>query len=184
MNTEILARAAKIKLLILDVDGVLTNGQVILGNHEEEFKAFHIRDGLGIRLLMKTGVKIAVITGKQSHIVTRRMQDLGVQHVYQNQLNKVPAYLELVKTLQLQPEQTAHVGDDLPDLPLFKSVGLSVAVADAYPLLKAKAHYVTQALGGQGAVREVCELIMQAQNTLQDIQTQLSVSGALLKNDK
>ena len=183
MNIE--ARAAKIKLLILDVDGVLTRGDIILGNGEkEEYKAFNIKDGLGMRLLMKTGVQVAIITGKESHVVARRMKDLGVEHVYQNAPDKIPAFHALLTKLKLEYSEVAYVGDDLPDLPLIRLVGLGIAVNDAYEFIKPHAHYITHGGGGEGAVREVCDLIMRAQNTLESVQNSFFENGALLTHGK
>ncbi|MDF2529592.1 MAG: 3-deoxy-D-manno-octulosonate 8-phosphate phosphatase [Gammaproteobacteria bacterium] len=184
MQSDLIGRAKQIKLLILDVDGVLTDGKLYIGNDSEELKAFNVKDGLGMRLLMKTGVELAIITGKQSHIVQRRMQELDIKYVFQGQANKLPAYLELIKQLNLKPEQTAYMGDDLPDLPLLKRVGLATIVADANGFIVPHAHYQTQARGGKGAVREVCELIMSAQGTLQTVQESFLKDGSLLHSSK
>ncbi|MDF2690508.1 MAG: 3-deoxy-D-manno-octulosonate 8-phosphate phosphatase [Gammaproteobacteria bacterium] len=184
MQNDLIERAKHIKLLILDVDGVLTDAKLYIGNDKEELKAFNVRDGLGMRLLMKTGVELAIITGKQSHIVARRMQDLEVKHVFQGQPNKLPAYLSLIQQLQLSPEQTAYLGDDLPDLPLLKKVGLAAVVADADAFIVPHAHYQTRAKGGKGAVRELCELIMSAQGHLQAIQESFFKDGSILHSPK
>lgn len=184
MQTDSFNRAKNIKLLILDVDGVLTNGQLFMGNDQEEYKAFNVRDGLGMRLLQKTGIELAIITGKQSNIVYRRAQELDVKHVYQGQPNKVPAFLDLLAKLKLNPEQCAYLGDDLPDLPLLKRVGLAGVVADAMPFIVPHAHYQTKALGGNGAVREFCELIMEAQGNLLRIQESFLRDGSLLHSPK
>lgn len=160
----LLARARAIRLLCLDVDGVLTDGSVILGNNGEELKAFNIKDGFGIRALQKFGIEIALITGRQSVLVERRALELKIKHVYQGNSDKRGAYATLLAQLQLSPNQTAHVGDDYPDLPLFEQVGLAVAPADAHDTVKECAHWVTQRNGGQGAVRELCDLILHAQN--------------------
>jgi len=163
----VLEKAAKIRLLILDVDGVLTDGKLYIGDDGQDSKAFYARDGLGIKMLQNTGVNIAVITGKTSQVVEHRMRyGLGVQHIFQGQKDKVPPFQQLCKDLNVKPEEVAHVGDDINDLPVFARIGLSIAVADAYPLVLDYADWCTQAKGGQGAVREVCELIMQAQGTL------------------
>ncbi len=165
---EILEKARPVRLIIFDVDGVLTDGNLYLGNSGEELKAFNIKDGLGIKLLMQSGVEVGVITGRSSELVAQRMQSLGVKHIYQGQHEKLPAYQELVAKLGLEPEQVAYVGDDLIDLPLMRRVGFAVAVEDAHPLVKQHAHWQTPAAGGKGAVREVCELLMKAQGTLDE----------------
>lgn len=159
---DVKARAARIKLVVFDVDGVLTDGRLYYGAGGEELKVFHVQDGQGIKRLQKAGVQVAVISGRDSAAVTRRMQDLGLEHVFQGDEDKLPILEKLLKGLGLSPEQTACVGDDLPDLPLLKHVGLGVAVANAQPSLKAAAHYVTTAHGGLGAAREVCDLILEA----------------------
>ena len=165
----VLEKAQKLRLLILDVDGVLTDGKLFFDEHGKEYKSFHARDGHGIKLLQQTGVKVAVISGRKSVSVALRMQSLGVELVYQGHENKVSAFNELCKNLALSPEQIAHVGDDLLDLPLMLRVGLAVAVQDAHPVVKKHADWCTQLAGGFGAVREVCDLIMQAQGTLDDV---------------
>lgn len=162
-DPKLLARAQAIRLLICDVDGVLTDGSVILGNAGEELKAFNIKDGFGLRALQKFGIAVALITGRQSKLVERRAAELDITLVYQGNANKRGAYAELLQKLQLSPAQTAHIGDDLPDLPLFQQVGLAAAPADAHPVMKAHAHVVTAANGGAGAVREICDLLLQAQ---------------------
>ena len=167
MSTQAaLERAEPIRLVIFDVDGVLTDGRLYLGNAGEELKAFNIKDGLGMKLLLNSGVEIGIITGRSSQLVTDRMESLGIRHIYQGQKEKLPAYDKLKAELGLQDKQIAYVGDDLIDLPLMRRTGLSVAVADAYALVKEYAHWQTTLPGGQGAAREVCELIMEAQGTL------------------
>ena len=163
----ILKLAADIRLVIFDVDGVLTDGSIYLGSDGEELKAFNIKDGLGMKLLQNSGVQIAIITGRNSRLVANRMQELGIRHLYQGQKEKLPAYEDLKQELRLEDHQIAYVGDDLIDLPLMLRTGLSVAVADAHALVKEHAHWQTSLPGGRGAAREVCELIMQAQGTLE-----------------
>lgn len=168
-SPEVLARAAKIKLLISDVDGVLTDGHIYMGAQGEAFKAFNILDGFGIKALQDAGISFAVITGRQSEIVAVRMRELSVRYVFQGQGDKVAAFDTLRTQLRLAEDQIAHIGDDLPDLPLIRRVGLGVAVANAYPTLKEAAHYVTRAEGGRGAVREICDLILAGHGLLDGV---------------
>lgn len=165
---SILDRAKNIKLVIFDVDGVLTDGSIIIGDDGEEYKAFHSRDGHGMKLLQYTGVEIGIITGRTSQVVEHRMTSLGINLVYQGQRVKLPAFEAMMEQTNLKPEQCAYVGDDWVDLAIMSRVGLAVAVQDADPLVKDKAHWVTEARGGKGAAREVCEMIMRGQGTLQD----------------
>lgn len=162
---NVLAKAARLKLLILDVDGVLTDGRLFFDNQGLEYKSFHARDGHGIKLLRKTGVEVAVISGRKSNSVALRMQSLGIDHVYQGYENKIAAFDDLMQKLGIEPMQVAHVGDDVLDLPIMTRVGLAIAVDDAHFAVKQRAHWCTTLPGGQGAVREVCDLIMQAQGT-------------------
>ncbi|GAB6046569.1 HAD family hydrolase [Methyloparacoccus murrellii] len=166
---DVLAQAANIRLLICDVDGVLTDGRLFFTPEGQELKSFHARDGHGIKLLQRTGVATAVISGRSSPAVALRMASLGVEHVYQGRESKLEPYLELLELLRLDPAQTAFVGDDVLDLPLLRRVGLAVAVADAHTSLYPDVHWVTTRAGGLGAVREVCDLIMQAQGTLEHV---------------
>lgn len=154
--------ARKIKLLILDVDGVLTDGSIILDNEGNEFKAFHVRDGQGIKMLTRTGTKVAIITGRQSNVVERRAKELGITEVYQKYHNKNEAYEELKNKLSLKDEEIAYVGDDIVDLPLMRMVGLSVAVADAAEEIKPYASIITKNRGGRCAVREITDYILRA----------------------
>ena len=155
--------AAKIELLILDVDGVLTDGRIIMNDRGEEIKYFHVRDGHGLRLLMNAGIHVAIITGRKSKTVEHRARDLGIREVYQGVKDKESLAKELIQHKKLDKEKVCCMGDDLPDLPMFNQVGVSIAMADASPELLTKADFVTQKRGGKGAVREVCELILQAQ---------------------
>ena len=166
---DALDRASRIRLLICDVDGVLTDGRLYFTPDGQEFKGFHARDGHGVKLLQRTGVATAVISGRQSSAVALRMDSLGVKHVYQGRENKLEPFEELLAKLKLTPDQTAFVGDDILDLPLMRRAGLAIAVADAHFSLRDHAHWITSQPGGHGAVREVCDLIMQAQNTLQGV---------------
>lgn len=166
---DIRERAAKIKLVIFDVDGVLTDGRLFFDEAGREYKGFHSRDGLGINLLRQTGVEVAVISGRASQSVSQRMAGLGIKHVFQGQKDKLVAFNSLREELGLEPAQIAHVGDDLIDLPLLRRVGLAVAVADAHPAILPFTHWRTERPGGAGAAREVCDLVMEAQGTLQGI---------------
>ncbi len=163
---DILDIAKHIKLVVFDVDGVLTDGGLIFGDDGEEYKAFYSRDGLGMKLLQRTGVEIGVITARTSNVVVHRMENLGIKHFYQGRLDKIAAYEEMISHLNIEPEFTAYVGDDVVDLPVMKRVGLAIAVQDAHPFVKKHAHWITNHNGGKGAARDVCELIMEAQDTL------------------
>jgi 3-deoxy-D-manno-octulosonate 8-phosphate phosphatase (KDO 8-P phosphatase) len=153
-------------LAIFDVDGVLTDGRLYFAPDGVESKTFHSRDGLGLKLLRQSTVEVGIISGRSSPIVDQRMRTLGIDHVYQGIEDKLVAFEELLRKLNLKPEQTASVGDDLPDLPLARRAGLSIAVADAHPALLPHVHWITTRPGGAGAAREVCDLIMEAQGTL------------------
>lgn len=163
-HPEVFLRAAKVKLLICDIDGVFSDGRIYLGNQGEELKAFHTKDGFGIKSLINSGVQVAVITGRKSKIVEDRMTSLTVQHIYQGQEDKLIAFAKLKETLALENDQIAYIGDDSPDLPVMNLVGFAVATQDAHPLVKQTAHYTTQMLGGFGAVRELTDLIMLSQD--------------------
>ncbi|WP_333607174.1 3-deoxy-manno-octulosonate-8-phosphatase KdsC [Arsukibacterium sp.] len=160
---SIMQRAAAIRLLICDVDGVFSDGRIYLGNAGEELKAFHTRDGYGIKALRQAGIEVAIITGRRSAIVEQRMRSLTVSHIYQGQENKTAAFAELLQLLQLNAEQVAYIGDDLADWPVMQQSGLSVAVADAHPWLRQQAHLITSLAGGFGAVRELCDLLLISQ---------------------
>jgi 3-deoxy-D-manno-octulosonate 8-phosphate phosphatase (KDO 8-P phosphatase) len=162
--------AKQIKLVIFDVDGVFTNGDLYLTDEGTEIKTFHSQDGIGIRMLKKTGVKIAVITARQSKLVEYRMQSLGVEDLFQAAENKFQVYEALKEKYQLTDREIAMVGDDLPDLKIIMHCGLGIAVANAQPIIKQHACYITTEKGGKGAVREVCEMLMKAQGSLDKMQ--------------
>ncbi len=166
---KILAKARKLKLLILDVDGVLTDGRLFFDDQGVEYKCFHARDGHGIKLLRQTGMEVAVISGRKSNSVAIRMKNLGIDLVYQGHEDKIAAFHEILAHLSLKPEQAAHVGDDLLDLPLMKRAGLSIAVNDANFAVKRYADWCTETPGGLGAVREVCDMIMHAQGHFEQV---------------
>lgn len=166
---EAIQKARIIKLLVLDVDGVLTDGRLWYGNSGEELKAFHIQDGLGIKLLQRAGVDVAIITGRTSQLVTRRGTELGIKHIVQGREDKLVALRTLAAELQLELEEIAYAGDDLPDLSAIAAVGLGIAVANAMPYVARHAAYKTARNGGDGAVREICDLIMQAQDKLDGV---------------
>lgn len=163
---DIHEKASQIKLVIFDVDGVLTDGSLFLGDDGQEYKAFHSKDGHGMVMLQQSGVMIGIITGRTSEVVRKRMESLGIKHVFQGQKDKLPAYEQLKKELSLSDEQVAYVGDDVVDLPVMIKVGLSIAVQDAHALTKEHAHWITPANGGRGAAREVCEMLMHSQGQL------------------
>ncbi len=163
---DILSKAAQIELVILDVDGVLTDGRLYLGNDGNEYKVFHIRDGHGIKMLLEVGVEIAIISGRRAASVERRMADLGIRYAYLGVQDKLAAFNSLLARLGLTAEQVAYVGDDLIDLPVMTRVGLAIAVQDADPFVKQHAHWQTPNPGGRGAVRDVCELLLEARGQL------------------
>ena len=165
---DINEKAARIRLLIFDVDGVLTDGSLFVGDDGQEYKAFNSRDGHGIKMLLKYGVEIAIITGRTSKVVEHRMANLGINHIYQGKLDKLPASEELRAKLGMSPEETAYVGDDVVDLPVMRQVGLAIAVQDAHPLVLRHSHWQTPSAGGRGAARDVCEMLMEAKGVLQD----------------
>ncbi len=163
---ELLEKAKKILCVICDIDGVLTDGLIYIDNHANEQKAFNIQDGLGLKLLMAAGIEVAVITGSQNAVIDHRMKQLDIRHYFKGQINKQAAFQHLKTVLNLDNEAFAYVGDDLPDLPIMKQVGLSVAVANAVRQVFDKADFRTERQGGRGAVREVCDLILTAQGKL------------------
>jgi 3-deoxy-D-manno-octulosonate 8-phosphate phosphatase (KDO 8-P phosphatase) len=156
---------ARIELLLLDVDGVLTDGRITYSDGGEELKAFHVRDGSGLKFWRQSGKRVAILSGRSSSAVTRRAAELGIDPVVQGAEEKLPALQRILKETGLAPQQVCAVGDDLPDLPVLTQCGLAVAVADAVAELKAIAHHVTQTPGGHGAVREVIEWLMRGQGT-------------------
>jgi len=156
-------RCAAIEMLVIDVDGVLTDGRIVYTDGGAEIKAFHVRDGSGLVLWQKLGKQVAILSGRKSKAVDVRAQELGIRFVRQGAADKLAAFRQLLVQLGLRAEQAAAIGDDLPDLPVLRAAGLSVAVADACPDVRAIVHHVTVAKGGRGAVREVIELILKHQ---------------------
>lgn len=163
LPADILDRAARIRLAVFDVDGTLTDGRLWYGEDGHEAKVFHVHDGLGLKQLQAHGVQVALITARISHPVALRAEELDIAHVYQGQGDKRACLLELLDALQLTPDQAAFIGDDLPDLPPMRIAGLAVAVANAHPWVAEHAHWQTSKNGGNGAAREVADLILHAQ---------------------
>lgn len=166
---DILEKASRIKLVIFDVDGVLTDGSLFLSDDGQEYKAFNSKDGFGMRLLQESGIEIGIITGRESTLVKLRMEELDVAHVLQGRREKAPALEEVMQKTGYTLEQIAYVGDDVVDLPIMTQVGLSIAVQDARPIVKKHAHWITESAGGRGAGRDVCELILEAHNKWDNI---------------
>jgi 3-deoxy-D-manno-octulosonate 8-phosphate phosphatase (KDO 8-P phosphatase) len=156
-----------IKCLICDVDGVLSDGRLYLTNSGDELKSFHVHDGVGLKLLMQAGIEVAVITTSANQIIENRMHQLGIEHYFCGNINKKNDYQTLKNRLNLSDAQMAYVGDDLPDLPVLEQVGCKFTVANGRAELKTKVDYVTDANGGEGAVREICDLILQSQQCLE-----------------
>lgn len=161
-TAQIVGIARQIKLLILDVDGVLTDGRLFMGDDGAEYKSFNVKDGHGLKKLIASGIEVAVITGRVSGAVDRRMAELGINHYFAGQSDKIAAYNELLLALGLQSSQVAYIGDDEPDVPVMQLCSLPIAVADAHADAKAVAGWITSNLGGNGAVREVCDLLLRA----------------------
>ena len=157
-------KAKKIKLLLLDVDGVMTDGGIILDSSGGEIKAFNEKDGHGIKLLMRAGVEVGILSGRESQVVARRAEELGINIVKQRSLNKIITFQDIVKEKSVKEEEVAYIGDDLTDLPVLRKAGLSAAVADAVEEVKKEVDYITTQPGGKGAVRELIELLLKSQD--------------------
>ncbi|PIT45255.1 3-deoxy-manno-octulosonate-8-phosphatase KdsC [Snodgrassella alvi] len=164
--TALLQAAQQIRLFIMDVDGVLTDGRIFIRDNGEEIKAFHTLDGHGLKMLHRHGIQTAIITGRDAPSVGIRVQQLGIQHYFKGITDKRSCYCQLLKQLKLSEQQCAYIGDDVVDLPVMKRCGLAVAVPNAHALVLQHADYVTRAPGGAGAVREVCDLLLDAQGFL------------------
>lgn len=167
LNADVFALCKSIKLVAFDVDGVFSDGLIYMGNQGEEFKSFNSKDGYGIKAIQKCGIAVAVITGRKSSIVEQRMTSLGVKHIYQGCEEKKSVLLELSASLEIAPHQIASVGDDMPDIGMFELSSVKVAVNDAHPMVKNKANLITSKNGGQGAVREFCDVLLQSRNKLE-----------------
>ncbi len=163
ISNEILEKAKRIKVLVVDIDGVMTDGRIVYSVYGEELKFYDVQDGFGISLLNRAGIKTVIITAKKSKIVKHRARDLKVAHAYQGFLDKLIPFNDLLKRFNVAPEEVCFIGDDLIDMPVLKRVGLAVAVPNAVDEVKGSAHHVTSRAGGRGAVREICDLILKAQ---------------------
>lgn len=169
LNSEILIKAKKIKLLISDVDGVMSNGLIYMDDNQKELKSFNVKDNYGIKCLLKSSIDIAVISGRKSILVKNHCKSLGIRHIYLGKLNKLPSFKHLVNKLSLSLEEIAFIGDDLIDLPVLSRVGLSITTSDGHPILLKNVNYITNMPGGYGSLREVCDLILFAQKKFDTI---------------
>ena len=168
-HTPPLKKLKHIQLLLLDVDGVLTDGSIIYNDDGSETKIFNARDGFGLKLVMSAGIKVGIVTGRSSQALRHRCDNLGIDLLFDGVGDKAQMLEEIVAQTGIDTEQTAFVGDDLPDLPIMKNAGLSIAVADAHEIVRQKADWTTLAQGGQGAVREVCEALLTAKGIWDEI---------------
>lgn len=168
IHADIREKAKAIRLLICDVDGVLTNGHITFDDENIEYKSFHVHDGLGLKMLETHNIERAIITSRKSSAMMRRMSELNISLVFQGQVDKRDAYRDVMTRLNLQDHEIAYIGDDLPDVPIINQVGLGVAVANANHFVKQQADYITHKNGGEGAVREVAEIILDAQGKLEE----------------
>lgn len=172
-----------IQLLVLDVDGVFTDGALYYDRHGEFIKAFNVLDGLGLKLVRQAGVKLAIISSKGSEALQNRLNALGIEETYLNVTNKIATFDTVVKQHQLKLEQVAYMGDDLPDLPLIKKAGLGIAVANAHDAIKAEADCVTDRCGGHGAIREVCDYLLESKDLLDTIIDAYKTQGEWQRRD-
>lgn len=169
MDDTVMEKIRQVRLLILDVDGVLTDGRIIMDDSGRETKHFDVRDGHGIKLLMRYGIDVLLLTGRSSHVVEHRARDLGITEVRQGIWNKAEVLEDILKKRGLSAGQVACMGDDVVDVPLLRRVGFAATVADAPEYVKIAVHYVTEKKGGRGAVREVCDLILRTQGKWEDV---------------
>jgi len=175
MTQDAIERARDVKLIIFDVDGVMTDGTLFLADDGQEYKGFNSLDGHGLKMLKSTGVELAIITGRNSQVVVHRARNLGITHLHQGAHDKLVVYSQLLEDLNLSTEQTAFMGDDVVDLPVMRRTRLAISVPAAPDLVKAHSHYITRREAGHGAVREACEFIMRAQGSF-DAQMALYLS--------
>lgn len=176
-SKEVLRRAADVRLVVFDVDGVLTDGRLFLSETGEETKCFHVRDGHGLVMLRDAGIAVAIISGRKARSVAKRMKELKIAYVYQGVSDKIIVFNKLREKLKIAPTQVAYLGDDLPDLPVMRAVGLPAAVADAHRLVREQALWIASSEGGRGAARELCELILEAQGRLEALHGVYLASG-------
>lgn len=169
ISPNLIKKIKSVKLLALDVDGVMTDGRIIYDDEGKETKVFDVKDGHGIKLLMRAGIDVAIITARESNVVLHRAKNLGIELVYQKAMDKVVALEDILKRKGLISEQVAYIGDELVDIPLLRKVGFAAAVKDAVDDVKKYVDYVTVKNGGYGAVREVCELILKAQRKWEQV---------------
>ena len=169
LSTNRIRKIKAIKILILDVDGVMTDGKIIYDDDGKEIKIFDVKDGHGIKLLMRAGIDVAIITARESKVVLHRARNLGIEMVYQKAMDKVIAFEDILKKRQLSPQETAYIGDELVDIPLLRRVGFAVTVKDAVADVKKRIDYITAKNGGCGAVREICELILKVQGKWEQV---------------
>lgn len=169
MKKNISNKLKKIRMLILDVDGVMTDGSIIMDHEGRESKSFNVLDGHGLKILQRYEIRVAILTGRKSKVVEYRAKDLGIADVYQGALNKKEVFEKILGKHKLSADEVAYMGDDIVDIPVLKRVGFSVAVADALAVVKKSVDYVTKNRGGHGAVREVCEMILRAQGKWPDV---------------
>ncbi len=169
LDDSLIEKIKRIKLLILDVDGVLTDGSINYTDDGREFKSFDVKDGHGIKLLMRSGVEVALITARESNVVAIRAKDLGIKDVYQGRLEKLGAFEEILANKGLDADETAYAGDDIIDLPVLRRAGFSVAVQDAVEEVKQRVDHVTERPGGRGAVRELTDLILKVQGRWDEV---------------
>jgi len=180
ISLRILAKAKRIKLILMDADGVLSEGQVTYGDGNLELKSFDVRDGAGIELARMAGIKTGVISGRESAALYRRAKELGIEEIHQSVINKAEVYKKILEKYSLWDEDVAYIGDDILDLPILLQVGLSAAVADAHPEVKKRVNLVTPSPGGRGAVRELVELILRAQKKWKGLLKQFLVEQFLI----
>lgn len=162
-KSEVFERAKKIRLLLLDVDGILTDGQISFSSTGEEFKSFCVIDGMGIKLLQRAGIEVGIISSRYSKVTELRARELGIKLIYQGKFSKLDIFERIITKQELSPEEVAYMGDDWVDIPVLKRVGLAIGVPNACEPVNEFVHYVTNKPGGKGAVREVCELLLKAQ---------------------
>ena len=162
-------KAKKIKLLVMDVDGVLTDGRIIYANSGDQLKFFDVTDGMGLSLFSRAGLKTAILTAKKSKIVSKRSKDMHIDRVYQDALRKAEVFEKILVDFRVSPEEVCYIGDDVVDIPVLKKVGLAVSVPNAVPEVKKEVHYITKRKGGRGAVREVIDMILKSQGKWDEV---------------